>query len=164
MQAVVKGAGGFPGSSDNVAVGSPCWQRDETRLKAKNTLVYIEFRTQTILALRGKLRMDLLARRLKEARKQAGLSQEKLGVLAGIDEMSASARMNQYERGKHTPDFGMVQRIAVVLDVPAAYFYAEEDELAALLVKVHHLTKAQRNELHTLLDEWAAHVDGADDF
>ena len=41
----------------------------------------------------------MLIKRLKEARLRSGLSQEKLGVLAGIDEASASARMNQYERG-----------------------------------------------------------------
>ena len=49
----------------------------------------------------------MLTKRLKEARLRAGLSQEKLGILAGIDEASASVRMNQYEKGKHTPDFEM---------------------------------------------------------
>ena len=41
--------------------------------------------------------MSIFAARLKEVRTTAGLSQERLGVLAGIDEASASARMNQYE-------------------------------------------------------------------
>ena len=45
--------------------------------------------------------LNIIALRLKEARLRLGLSQEKLGVLAGIDEFSASARINQYERGKH---------------------------------------------------------------
>jgi transcriptional regulator with XRE-family HTH domain len=62
---------------------------------------------------------------MKEARTHAGLSQERLGVLAGIDEMSSSARMNQYERGKHEPDFKMVERIAKVLNVPKSYFYTK---------------------------------------
>lgn len=48
---------------------------------------------------------SILARRLKEARLRSGLTQERLGVLAGIDEYSASARMNQYERGKHSPHY-----------------------------------------------------------
>jgi transcriptional regulator with XRE-family HTH domain len=51
---------------------------------------------------------------LEEARKNTDLSQERLGVLARIDKMSASARMNQYERGKHEPEFTMVERIAKV--------------------------------------------------
>ncbi|MDR2875370.1 MAG: helix-turn-helix domain-containing protein [Methylobacillus sp.] len=88
--------------------------------------------------------MNVIAKRLKEARAQAGLSQAGLGVLAGMDEMSVSARMNQYERGKHVPDFGTVSRIAAALKVPTTYFYAEADEEADLLVKFHRLTKAQR--------------------
>lgn len=63
----------------------------------------------------------MLPYRLKEARLKAGLSQQQLGVLAGIDEATASARMNQYERGVHTPDFELVCRLAVVLNIPASY-------------------------------------------
>jgi transcriptional regulator with XRE-family HTH domain len=74
--------------------------------------------------------VSVFSRRLKEARLRAGLSQEKLGVLAGIDEFSASARINQYERGKHAPDFQMAEHLARVLDIPAPYFYASDDELA----------------------------------
>lgn len=71
-----------------------------------------------------------ISKRLREARIVAGLSQKKLGIAAGIDEFSASARMNQYETGKHTPDYLTLQRIAKVLKLPTAYFYAESDELA----------------------------------
>lgn len=77
---------------------------------------------------------DVFALRLKEARKRAEISQEKLGVLAGIDEFSASARMNQYERGKHVPDFLMAEKLAKVLGVPAAYFYARDDRLAEYIL------------------------------
>lgn len=72
----------------------------------------------------------MLPHRLKEARTRKGLSQQKLGVLAGIDEATASARMNQYERGIHVPDFELVCRLAAILDVPSCYFYTVEDELA----------------------------------
>lgn len=83
--------------------------------------------------------MSVFAKRLKEARTRAGLSQERLGVLAGIDEMSSSARMNQYEKAKHEPDYSMVERIAKVLNVPESYFYAKDDEAAWLLVVFHRL-------------------------
>lgn len=96
--------------------------------------------------------MDVVARRLREARIQAGLSQERLGVLAGIDEMSASARMNQYERSKHAPDFGTVSRIAVALHLPAAYFYAAGDDEADLLMKFHRMNKAQRTRVIEFAD------------
>ncbi|EMA8102741.1 MULTISPECIES: helix-turn-helix transcriptional regulator [Klebsiella] len=76
----------------------------------------------------------MLPHRLKAARLKAGLSQERLGILAGIDEATASARMNQYERGIHTPDFELACRLASVLQVPACYFYAVEDDLAEMIL------------------------------
>lgn len=91
--------------------------------------------------------MSLIGRRLKDARLQVGLSQERLGVLAGIDELTASARMNQYERGRHVPDVSMVARLAKVLDVPCAYFYVEDDEMAALLVGIHRLKKTDQRRV-----------------
>ncbi|MEY8198919.1 MAG: helix-turn-helix transcriptional regulator [Colwellia sp.] len=78
-------------------------------------------------------------KRLKEARKAIGLSQEKLGIEAGIDELSASARMNQYEKGKHVPDYDMASRIANVLKLPVAYFYAADDDLAKLILGYYGL-------------------------
>jgi transcriptional regulator with XRE-family HTH domain len=91
--------------------------------------------------------MSSFAKRLKEARLDAGISQEKLGVLAGIDEMSASARMNQYERGKHMPDISMVERLADVLDIPIAYFYVEDDDIANLLVNLCRMKQADRKKV-----------------
>lgn len=90
--------------------------------------------------------MSTVAKRLREARLKAGLSQERLGVLAGIDEMSASARMNQYERDKHAPDWLTVQRLAGVLQVPVAYFYAEDDALAEMLLAYHSAPLEAREE------------------
>lgn len=74
--------------------------------------------------------------RLKQARKRKGLSQKSLGILAGIDEFVASPRMNQYEKGKHFPDYGLLQKIATVLDVPTAFFFCENDDLATLLLAI----------------------------
>ena len=93
--------------------------------------------------------MATLPKRLKEARLRAGLTQERLGVLAGIDEMSASARMNQYERGKHAPDWLTVQRIAAVLQVPMVYFYEEDDATAELLLAFYALPLEAREEAIT---------------
>lgn len=100
--------------------------------------------------------MDVVAKRLREARTLAGLSQERLGVLSGIDEMSASARMNQYERGKHIPDFGTLARIAAALNVPGSYFYAVDDDEAELLVRFHRLTKVQRAKAISLVRDLPA--------
>ena len=97
--------------------------------------------------------MSVFTKRLKEARTHAGLSQERLGVLADIDEMSSSARMNQYERGKHEPDFSMVERIAKALDVPESYFYAKDDDAAWMLVAFHRMTPSDRNKLVNVVRE-----------
>lgn len=74
--------------------------------------------------------LPVFAHRLKQARLRVGISQERLGILAHIDEFSASARINQYERGKHLPDFNTAERLAHALGVPTPYFYAREDDLA----------------------------------
>jgi len=91
--------------------------------------------------------ISILAERLKQARLTVGLSQKELGVKAGIDVSSASPRMNQYETGKHSPDFMTCKRLCDVLDIPVAFLYAESSELAEL-IKVHHsLNNKQRGEL-----------------
>lgn len=90
---------------------------------------------------------NVFAMRLRLARKAKGLSQEKLGVLAGIDESSASARMNQYERGKHVPDFLVASRIAEVLELPTAYFYVEDDLLAEIIQTSYKLNDDQKHKV-----------------
>jgi len=64
---------------------------------------------------------------LKVARLAKELSQKGLGIEADMDEFSASPRMNHYERGRHAPDFTMLRHLARVLEVPTAYFYAEDE-------------------------------------
>jgi transcriptional regulator with XRE-family HTH domain len=86
----------------------------------------------------------VLAHRLKQARLRAGLSQEKLGKLAGIDPMSASARMNQYERGKHSPDYQLMCRVAEILKMPVSWFYTEDEEHARLQEIFYLLSPAER--------------------
>lgn len=85
--------------------------------------------------------------RLKAARLRVGLTQMQLGVLAQIDEYSASARINQYERGKHLPDFNTAERLAEVLGVPTPYFYARDETLAALLLIWNGIPAEARSEL-----------------
>ena len=87
---------------------------------------------------------SVVAQRLKEARLRAGISQKRLGILAGIDEFSASARINQYERGKHTPEFSTSERLARVLDVPTPFLYCRDDDLAKRILAYFALDKRQR--------------------
>lgn len=111
----------------------------------KDSLVCGQPKTKNILVF-GSI-MSVLARRLKEARLSAGLSQERLGVLAGLDEMSSSARMNQYERGKHQPDYSMVERWGQVLSVPESYFFTKDDDAAWLQVAFHRMSAIDREKM-----------------
>ena len=85
--------------------------------------------------------------RLKTARKKAGLTQQQLGMRLGMEQSSASARMNQYEKGKHAPDYQTMQRIAAELGLPVAYFYCEDDLLAELICAISVLKKEEQELL-----------------
>ncbi|UVM47708.1 helix-turn-helix domain-containing protein [Pseudomonas sp. B21-015] len=99
--------------------------------------------------------MTTFSRRLKEARKARGFSQERLGIEAGIEPASASARMNQYEKGVHQPGEGIVQQIAAVLNLPVSYFYCEDDETAHLLQCFHLLKEQDRKDVIDLVERLA---------
>lgn len=69
-------------------------------------------------------------KRLKTSRARTDLTQTELGILAGLDEGSASARISSYEKKVRTPDSRLICKLATVLDVLEAYFYAVDDEFA----------------------------------
>ncbi len=88
-----------------------------------------------------------LTERLKQARKKAKLSQKSLGERIGIDVGSASARMNQYERGKHTPDVQTLKLIADELGVPLNYFFCEDENSAELACLISQMTESEKKRL-----------------
>lgn len=92
----------------------------------------------------------MIGKRLKIARINADLTQTQLGVAAGLDEESASSRISSYENEVHSPDFNLVKRLAKVLDVPAAYFYAEDDELAEIILQFQKHKKQKPNSIMVL--------------
>ncbi len=94
--------------------------------------------------------------RLKEARRQADLSQVQLGVLAGIDELASSARISQYETGKHLPDLHTARRLAQQLKTPLAFFFCEEDDLAELILTFNQLDGVQRQSVLQLLRSFSS--------
>lgn len=98
-----------------------------------------------------------IPKRLKAARLRVMLSQQHLGIAAGIDEFSASPRINQYERGKHTPDYRTAERLARVLGCPTAYLYTREDDLAELILLWADLPERQRRRLLSQLRRQKSH-------
>lgn len=91
--------------------------------------------------------VTVVAKRLREARERAGISQKQLGIKAGIDEFSASPRINQYERGKHMPDLLTAERLCRILNVPTPYLYAKDDELAEWILLYGEASLATRRRL-----------------
>ena len=89
----------------------------------------------------------IFCKRLKFARLAKGLSQKKLGILAGIDEFVASARINRYEQGVHQAGIDVVHQLAKALDVPPAYFYTDDEDLALLLFKWNRIGSDGRKAL-----------------
>ena len=89
----------------------------------------------------------IFSRRLREVRLKLGLSQKALGVKMGIDQFSASPRMNQYETGKHVPDLLTMENLAAASGVPVPFFFAREDELAEILVLWGRMNEKERAEL-----------------
>lgn len=70
---------------------------------------------------------------MRQAREKLGLPQDKLGVMIGLDEETASARISRYETGVHEPQIAIARSIAKALRVPLAYLYCDEDDLAYVI-------------------------------
>lgn len=90
---------------------------------------------------------NTFGRRLKEARKVQGLSQKDLGIKAGLDEFIASTRVNRYEKGIHEPDCNIATQLATVLEIPRAYLYADDDDLAEMIKLFSRLDSSDRHAL-----------------
>lgn len=95
---------------------------------------------------------EVWGRRLKEAREAIALSQRELGIKAGLDPSVASTRINRYELGVHKADYPTSQRLAAVLSVPVAYLYADEDDLAKLILMFGRLKRPQRARILHLVE------------
>lgn len=101
----------------------------------------------------------LFGRRLREARTRRGIAQDKLGVAMGLDESCSSARISRYETGTHEPPFSTAEKLAAVLQVPVAYFYCVDDQLADLLVRYAGLESNDQKQVLELARALSSAVD-----
>lgn len=85
--------------------------------------------------------------RLKEARKKLGISQKELGIRIGMDESSASGRMNHYEKGRHVPDVSTLRKLGSELHVPLNYFFCDDSLTAELACLIDQLDEDQKQKL-----------------
>ncbi|EIV0761062.1 helix-turn-helix transcriptional regulator [Escherichia coli] len=81
----------------------------------------------------------MLPIRLKTARLRASITQEKPGILAGIEEATARSRISQYESGIHRPTFEMMCAFAKVLNVPECYFYTVDDHFVEIVLRDYNI-------------------------
>lgn len=95
--------------------------------------------------------LDVFCQRLKAARLAKGLSQKSLGILAGIDEFVASTRINRYEKGVHQASIDVAQQLANALEVPLAYFYMVDDELAELTLSWMKLSSTEKEQIFSII-------------
>lgn len=90
---------------------------------------------------------------MREARKRAGLPQDAVGVRIGLDESTASARISRYEGGIHEPPYDVAVKVANVLDVPTAFLYCENDELAGLILAWGKLDATDQKRLKLFVEQ-----------
>lgn len=98
----------------------------------------------------------VLGRRLRAARLAKKWTQAQLGErLLGMDEWddpnSAAPRISRYERGMHKPDLETIERLAKLLDLPAAYFVAKSDVVAEAILVMSQLSPTKQREALRLL-------------
>lgn len=95
----------------------------------------------TILPNRNRIldTKKLIGARLKELRKQAGLTQEQLAEVVELD----ARHLSRLEVGKHFPSLDSLERIAVALNVPLVEFFqfASDESPAALRAYITRFVK-----------------------
>lgn len=92
--------------------------------------------------------ISVFGRRLRQARQRVGLPQDKLGVLAGLEESSSSARISRYESGVHEPSVQFAEALAKVLGVSASFFYCGDDRLAEIILRYANMSETRRRGLY----------------
>ena len=89
--------------------------------------------------------------RIKSARVKKNIYQKELGIRIGLDENSASSRMNHYEKGRHTPDVFTLKRMADELGVPLACFFCDSDLSVELNCLINKLSEEEKTKLLSAL-------------
>lgn len=80
-------------------------------------------------------------------------------MIIGMDESSSSARISRYETGIHEPPFATAANIAVALNVPVAYFYCDDEQLANFLIQYAALGEVQKDQLLMLASELSSNAE-----
>ncbi|WP_210461803.1 helix-turn-helix transcriptional regulator [Pantoea ananatis] len=79
----------------------------------------------------------MVPKRLREARDDAGISQEKLADMLCLEGKNLRSRISSYEVGRTEPPFTLMVSVGKLLDYPESYFYTLDDALAKTLLSIH---------------------------
>lgn len=77
------------------------------------------------------------------------VSQRALGAMLGMTKKNGSVRINRYEQQTSRADMDTAAEMAVALNVPLAYLFAESDELAEWILAFGKLAPEERDEVLT---------------
>lgn len=97
------------------------------------------------------------SKRLSEARALRGLSQRALGALVDKDQNKnrGAVLINRYERERNQADMTKAAELASALDIPVAYLFAEDDDLAAAILAFVKLPPPERHRVREELERLA---------
>ena len=105
----------------------------------------------------AQLTKNVFARRMKEKRVERGLSQKQLGIAAELDEGVASARINRYETGVHSPDYLTALRIAEALGTTLPSLYTSDDRLLHVIDGYTMADAQTQRMVESLLEPFVLH-------
>jgi transcriptional regulator with XRE-family HTH domain len=89
-----------------------------------------------------------LSKRIRNARKDAHLSQAALAYAIGVSDKSVSA----YEQGRSQPPFEKLKKIAQCTHRPVSYFTEEETNESTIVAKLH-VIEQELEEIKKLLNK-----------
>lgn len=92
--------------------------------------------------------LEELAHRIRAARKSAHLSQAALAKNIGVSDKSVSA----YEKGRSTPPFDKLKKIARYTNHPIQYFTEDSTDSVTISKKIHQIEK-EIAEIRKLLEK-----------
>ena len=114
---------------------------------SKASLLWKSKQTSYTLRIRKEMRIMTFAEKLKAARLQAGISQERLSTHLGVTKRT----IINYENGQTLPPINLLPKIAKFFNVPIGALITEEEEFVAL-ANEHGGSKSAR-EAEALITE-----------
>lgn len=104
--------------------------------------------TDDIFDQEKKRKLTEISRRIRSARENAHLSQDKLGELVGVSDKSISA----YEQGRSVPPINKLKKLAEATRHPLSFFTAEDPDNAIIATKLSQVAKLL-NEIKEILSK-----------